>query len=363
MFANVYQGKRVLVTGHTGFKGSWLTAWLLELGAEVTGFAIDVPTEPSNFSVLGLQARIDHRIGDVRELSALQTIFDEFKPQIVFHLAAQSLVRRSYQDPHATFSTNAVGTLNILECLRQAPGVEAAVIITSDKAYRNLEWQWGYRENDVLGGDDPYSASKGCAELISHSYIKSFLGAVDMPNVATTRAGNVIGGGDWAEDRIVPDCMRAWSEKNTLTIRNPAATRPWQHVLEPVSGYLWLGAQLCVKNKKVCGEAFNFGPDALTNHSVETLIQCLAKDWPGAKWHSETTGDQHPEAGLLKLSCDKALANLNWHAVLNFDETVAFTSDWYQYFYNKTKSEMYPFAQQQIRDYSSLAEQRGLAWT
>ena len=259
MFGHVYAGRRVLVTGHTGFKGSWLTAWLLGLGAEVAGFSDGVPTSPAHFDVIGLADRIRDYRGDVRDRKALVAVMQEFQPEIVFHLAAQALVRASYEDPAATFEINAMGTLNILEAVRVTPSVQAVVSITSDKAYRNDEWVWGYRETDHLGGYDPYSASKGCAEIIAHSYFKSFFSGEGTPSCATTRAGNVIGGGDWAADRIVPDCARAWSAGKPVEIRSPYATRPWQHVLEPLSGISgWGGVQLwaflrCQPDRGGCG--------------------------------------------------------------------------------------------------------------
>ena len=275
MFGHVYTGRRVFVTGHTGFKGSWLTAWLLRLGAEVAGFSDGVPTTPSHYDVLGLADSILDRRGDVRDRAGLGKAMRDFRPEIVFHLAAQPLVRAAYADPAATIETNALGTLNLLEAVRATPSVQAVVCITSDKAYRNDEQVWGYRENDHLGGADPYSASKGCAEIIAHSYFASFFGT--GPRCATTRAGNVIGGGDWAADRIVPDCARAWFAGEAAEIRSPAATRPWQHVLEPLSGYLLLGARLFASPAEdgeagrrgffagfpLAGEAFNFGPSAM----------------------------------------------------------------------------------------------------
>jgi CDP-glucose 4,6-dehydratase len=244
MFANTYENRRVLVTGHTGFKGSWLCSWLLELGAQVAGFSLNVPTVPSNFEAIRLRERLAHFEGDIRDRNALFRVVQAFKPEMIFHLAAQSLVRLSFGDPILTFETNTLGTLNVLECLRQSAQPLAGVIITSDKCYQNQEWTWGYRENDILGGDDPYSASKACAELIFRAYDRSYYQKESKLRVATTRAGNVVGGGDWAPDRIVPDCVRAWSRGQPILIRHPHATRPWQHVLEPLSGYLWLGARL-----------------------------------------------------------------------------------------------------------------------
>ena len=271
MFDNIYKGKRVLITGHTGFKGSWLCSWLLDLGATIAGYSVDVPTEPSHFQALGLSDRIEHFQGDVRNKSSLKKTIGKFCPDIIFHLAAQSLVRKSYEDPVLTFETNSLGTLNLLDCLRDQPSVIATVIITSDKCYENVEWLWGYRENDRLGGKDPYSSSKACAELITKVYMESFF-KEKGPNIATTRAGNVIGGGDWAIDRLVPDCVRAWSKKEEVVIRNPKATRPWQHVLEPLSGYLAVGQKLLQGNSAVRNQSYNFGPTAKVNQSVGDLI-------------------------------------------------------------------------------------------
>jgi CDP-glucose 4,6-dehydratase len=361
MFDQAYRGRRVLVTGHTGFKGSWLTFWLLRLGAQVAGFAVDVPSTPSNFDVLALKERIRHYQGDIRDRAALGRAMDEFQPEIVFHLAAQALVRQSYAEPAATFETNTFGTLNLLECLRVRPGVQAAVLITSDKAYRNAEWCWGYREEDALGGKDPYSGSKGAAELIAYSYYHSFLkdGGTRM---ATTRAGNVVGGGDWALDRIVPDCIRAWARNEPVMLRNPSATRPWQHVLEPLSGYLALGARLCTRSDGVNGESFNFGPDANVNQTVSQLLQAMSMRWPGRRWEAlpGNAAAAH-EATLLKLCCDKALHVLGWHAALDFEETVAFTADWYRAYYGR-EQDMHEFTSNQIDRYCEQAGHRGLAW-
>lgn len=361
MFDNVYERKKVLITGHTGFKGSWLCAWLLQLGADVCGFSVTIPTNPSNFEILGLKERIQHIEGDIRNRTQLLHAVQDFQPDIVFHLAAQSLVRRSYNDPITTFETNVLGTMNMLECTRQCPSIQAGVIITSDKCYRNVEWMWGYRENDILGGVDPYSASKGCAELIIYSYINSFFW--DGPRVASARAGNVIGGGDWAEDRIVPDTVRAWSKGKSVIIRNPNATRPWQHVLEPLSGYLWLGAKLWEKYAVAMGEAFNFGPEALVNQSVVQVLSSMAKHWPGAAWKIDQTDvTNQKESALLKLCCDKALNLLNWKAILSFEETTAMTIKWYQTYYGQGKDRILNLTERQIEEYSSRAGAEGLPW-
>ncbi len=363
MFSDVFQGRRVLVTGHTGFKGSWLTSWLLRLGADVAGYSIDVPTVPSNFDVQKLGGRVrDHR-GDIRQRARLAEVLDEFQPEIVLHLAAQALVRRSYTDPALTFETNTLGTLNVLECIRTRPSIRAAVVITSDKCYRNVEWVWGYRESDALGGEDPYSGSKAAAELIAYSYMKSYFGTEGGTAVATARAGNVIGGGDWAADRIIPDCVRAWSRGEEVVLRHPSATRPWQHVLEPLSGYLALASRLWARDPVVAGQSYNFGPPSSVNESVAALIELIGESWPAARWRvDEAAREAHREATLLRLSCDLALADLDWKAVLSFRETVAFTSDWYRHFADNGPKPMFGFAERQIDDYCGLAKERGLLW-
>jgi CDP-glucose 4,6-dehydratase len=363
VFDNLYNGKRVLVTGHTGFKGSWLSTWLLSLGASVTGYSLDIPTNPSNFQVLNLVNKLEHVTGDVKDFNHLKQVFDDCSPDIVFHLAAQAITRLSYEIPQDTFNTNLVGTVNILECIRQSKTVKAAVIITSDKCYQNVEWLWGYRENDRLGGDDPYSASKACVEIASNSYIKSFFSEDDSPNITTARAGNVIGGGDWAVDRIVPDYMRSFFQDKRLEIRNPLATRPWQHVLEPLSGYLWLGANLLDRNKRAIGEPFNFGPLSGVNRTVEELLSEFTKTLKSGKWYVSKGGDdEKKESTLLHLNCEKALSYLNWHAVLSFEETVKMTSEWYENYYNSADKDMCDFTTKQIDAYRCLAQRRGLIW-
>ena len=360
-FADVYRGRRVLVTGHTGFKGSWLALWLLHLGAEVAGFSDDLPSMPANFELLGLEKHLNHYRGDIRDRARLAEVIDEFQPEMVFHLAAQALVRRSYVDPIATFETNTMGMVNLLECVRTRPWIETAVLITSDKAYRNDEWCWGYRETDALGGHDPYSGSKSCADLVAQSYYHSFLRHTPT-RVAITRAGNVIGGGDWAADRIVSDCIRAWSNGESVAVRSPLATRPWQHVLEPLSGYLWLGARMWHKAAGLNGEAFNFGPDAHVNQTVTELLNAMAMSWAGVQWHVPEGFEQGGhEAKLLKLSCDKVLFHLNWRAVLQFPETVAFTIDWYRTWHDG-QQDIYSFTVGQIDSYCHFAQARQEAW-
>jgi CDP-glucose 4,6-dehydratase len=320
-----------------------------------------VPTSPSNFDLLDLEHRLRHYVGDIRDRTRLAEVIDEFRPEMVFHLAAQSLVRRSYADPVTTFETNTMGMVNLLECVRTRPWIEVAVLITSDKAYRNDEWCWGYRETDALGGHDPYSGSKSCADLVAHSYYHSFLSHTPT-RVATTRAGNVIGGGDWADDRIVPDSVRAWSKGAPVAVRSPGATRPWQHVLEPLSGYLRLGSRLWERCDGLNGEPFNFGPDAHVNQTVAELLDAMGARWPGVQWNVPEGSDRGGrEATLLKLSCDKALFHLSWRAVLEFPETVAFTVDWYRTWHER-RQDMYTYTVGQIEQYSRLAAARGAAW-
>jgi CDP-glucose 4,6-dehydratase len=363
-FSGVYAGRKVLVTGHTGFKGSWLCQWLLFLGAKVAGYSLDIPSNPSMFEILNIRRKIYDIKGDVRDKQALMRVMKKFKPEIVFHLAAQAMVRRSYKDPTFTFETNVLGTMNVLECIRFCPSVQVGVIITSDKCYRNVEWLWGYRENDTLGGSDPYSASKACAELISYAYNCSYYADNGIPKIATTRAGNVIGGGDWAVDRIVPDCIQAWSKKRGVRIRNPKATRPWQHVLEPLSGYLWLGVRLLEKDSSLAGEAFNFGPNSANNPSVEELINSMAKYWPGVGWKDISQKTRKPrESTLLKLNCEKAFSLLGWRSVLSFQETIQMTAEWYKVYYEQQeKKSIYDLTMRQVDKYVALAKEKGLPW-
>lgn len=360
-FGDVYRGRRVLVTGHTGFKGSWLTLWLKHLGAEVAGFSSGVPTSPANFDLLDLGGQIKHYVGDIRDSVRLAQVIDEFRPEMVFHLAAQALVQSSYDDPVATFEINVMGMVNLLDCVRARPWIEVAVLITSDKAYRNVEWCWGYRETDALGGHDPYSGSKSCADLVAQSYFHSFL-CYTSTRVAITRAGNVIGGGDWAANRIVPDCIRAWSRGEPVAARNPQATRPWEHVLEPLSGYLCLGAGLWRKLDGLNGEAFNFGPPVHVNQTVLDLLHAMAVRWPEAQVKvPESSRPGGREATLLKLSCDKVLARLNWLAVLQFHETVALTVDWYRA-WHEGRHDLPAYTIAQIEYYCQLAHRKGGGW-
>lgn len=365
MFNNIYNNKKVLITGHTGFKGAWLTMWLLKLGAKIIGISKDIPTNPSMFEELQLASRITHYQEDIRNLSKITEIVLNEQPDFLFHLAAQPIVSTSYSNPIETISTNVLGTANILESLKVSNHVCTVIIITSDKAYDNVEQVWGYKENDKMGGRDIYSGSKGAAELIIKSYYYSFFkNSGSNIKLAIGRAGNVIGGGDWAKDRIVVDCMEAWSKRETVEVRSPEATRPWQHVLEPLSGYLNLGANLYT-NRSLHGEAFNFGPRAEQNQTVKQLLKDLSKYWYFENVNDAfTITDNIPfhEAGLLKLNCDKALFYLKWQANLVYEDTIRFTSEWYYDFYKGEKN-MLDKTLEQISEYEDMAQNKGLKWT
>jgi CDP-glucose 4,6-dehydratase len=326
-----YAGRRVLVTGHTGFKGSWLCRWLERLGATVAGYSLAPASSPNHHQLLSPTFR--QWLADVRDLAALTAACAEFQPEIVFHLAAQPLVRQSYREPVETFATNVMGTANVLEACRQTDSVRAAVIVTTDKCYRNHEWAWPYRENDELGGHDPYSASKACAELVSSSYRDSFLRERGVL-VATARAGNVIGGGDWADDRLIPDLVRAAVADEPLIVRNPQATRPWQHVLEPLAGYLLLGGGL-LEGRSDLAEAWNFGPDTAANLSVGEMVARMVPHWPAVRCESPTMTGQPHEASLLMLDSTKARQLLGWQSRWDVDATLARTADWYRTYYER----------------------------
>ncbi len=364
MFGNIYQGKKVLVTGNTGFKGSWLTCWLVKLGAEVVGVSKDVPSNPSMYDDLQLNKTINHHNGDIRDRIALSGIINDEKPDIIFHLAAQAIVSESYNDPIETITSNVLGTMNLMDILRDVDWQCSAVLITSDKSYDNVEWLWGYKETDVLGGKDIYSGSKGAADLIIKSYYHSFFHDKNHPvRIAVGRAGNVIGGGDWAKDRIIVDTVKAWSKQKSVEIRCPKATRPWQHVLEPLSGYLALGQNLMLSGSSD-GEAFNFGPRAEQNRTVLELLSTMASSWtadiPNIPY--KVTDDlPFKEAGLLKLNCDKALFELKWDATLDYIQTVKMTSDWYSAYYTKEVN-MFDLSLKQIDEYEHVAIARGSSW-
>jgi len=360
IFLKLFNEKSVLVTGHTGFKGSWLSAWLVQLGAKVTGISDRIPTEPSHYELIKKNIAKDLRI-DIKDPEVVFEILNNLQPDYVFHLAAQPIVLESYNDPLNTFTTNVLGTANILDAMRRSNHECTAVMVTSDKCYENVEWTYGYRETDRLGGKDPYSGSKGAAELVIRSYVESFFKHPESNvRLAIGRAGNVIGGGDWAPYRIIPDCVRAWSENKKPEIRSPFSTRPWQHVLEPLSGYISLGIALS-KNKNLNGEAFNFGPPSHQNHTVKALVDEIATCWAGAEWLDKSQENTAPpEAGLLKLNCDKALHSFGWQATLNFKETAKWTGEWYKTFYENGSEAANLKTQNQIKDYIAIATKRNI---
>jgi CDP-glucose 4,6-dehydratase len=365
MFSNTFKNKKVLITGNTGFKGSWLSAWLIGLEADVYGISKDIPTNPSMFDVLNLKDKITHFNEDVRDYATIKGVIKKIKPDFLFHMAAQPIVVTSYRDPVDTISTNVMGTTNILEALREINHKCTAVIITSDKCYDNVEWIWGYKETDNLGGKDIYSSSKAAAEIIFKSYYHSYFKNSKKSNVRviTVRAGNVIGGGDWADYRIVPDCVKAWIEGRSVEIRSPKATRPWQHVLEPLSGYLSVAVAL---NEDILlnGESFNFGPHAEYSKTVSELLEDLSKYWQldqAPSYLSKKTSDFH-EAGLLKLNCDKALFHLKWLPTLDYNKLIEFTSKWYFNFYN-SEVNMLEYTLKQIKEYQNIAVSKGIEWT
>lgn len=359
MFADIYRNKRVLVTGHTGFKGAWLSEWLLSLGANVAGYALAPSTEPALFNIMGLESRMHHTLGDVRDGDSLKALFASFRPEVVFHLAAQPLVRLSYQDPVGTWSTNVLGTVQVLEAVRATSSVQACVVVTSDKCYENREWPWGYRENEAMGGHDPYSASKGATELVVASYRRSFF-AEGTCHLASGRAGNVIGGGDWSKDRIVTDFVSSIIANKTLYLRNPHATRPWQHVLEPLSGYLHLGMCLLSERATSFAEGWNFGPSEESVIEVQELAHLLVDHWGQGKVEADSSGLHPHEAGLLKLDCGKARHAMGWHGVWDVSTTVANVVDWYRtHAQNGNVAEL---TRIQIGKYCADASRQGLPW-
>lgn len=362
-FNNIFKGKKVLITGNTGFKGSWLSAWLLELGADVYGYSLGIPTNPSMYETIGLDKKIKQHFGDIRNKDEFCAYVQDVKPNFLIHLAAQALVLTSYKEPLDTITTNVTGTAVVCEAIRSITWKCTCILITSDKAYDNVEWIWGYRETDRLGGKDIYSGSKGAAELVIKSYWHSFIKNMENIRFGVTRAGNVIGGGDWAKDRIIVDCVKSFSEGNTVEIRSPRATRPWQHVLEPLSGYLTL-AWLLAEGKCENGEAYNFGPRAEQTKTVFELVQDLAEKW-GLDRNSaaKITGDvPFHEATLLKLNCDKALAYLHWHSTLHCEECVSFIAEWYRAFYIEKNNDMYSLTTRQIKEYVENAKNQKLEW-
>lgn len=364
MFGDAYRGKSVWLSGHTGFKGAWLATWLLQLGARVHGFALEPHTTPSLFEQLGLASELTHEIGDVRDAAAVTRSIDAAAADFVFHLAAQPLVRLSYDQPVETYDVNVMGTIHVLEALRRTARSCAAVFITTDKCYENREWLHSYREEDPLGGYDPYSSSKAAAEIAIAAYRRSFFGSHPV-KVASARAGNVVGGGDWALDRIVPDSIRALQRGEAIPVRNKQSTRPWQHVLEPLSGYLSLGAQLKQADADQLCSAFNFGPALTSNRSVSDLVQELLEHWPG-EWADRSDPNAVHEATLLNLATDKAFHLLGWSPVLSFRDTIAKTAAWYRSAHqssDKGAGELLRLTQAQIEEYECHASGMGLSWT
>jgi len=348
-----WRGKRVFLTGHTGFKGGWLALWLADMGAEVHGYALTPPTEPNLFSVANLQDRlVGSTIADIRDATALAQAMQAAKPDIVLHLAAQPLVRYSYVAPVETYAVNVMGTVNLLEAVRQTPSVKAVVNVTTDKCYENREWVWPYRENEAMGGFDPYSSSKACSELVTAAYRRSYLEPADV-HLASGRAGNVIGGGDWALDRLVPDFLRALDAGQTLAIRSPLATRPWQHVLEPLAGYLMLAERLFIEGLDFA-EAWNFGPEEADAKPVQWIVEYLCGQVPGAAWQCDAAPQPH-EANMLKLDSSKAKAQLGWRPRWSLQTALGMTLAWHQAW--KQGSDMAAVSVQQIQEYESAARQ------
>lgn len=360
-FGGAYAGRRVLLTGHTGFKGSWLALWLQELGADVHGYSLAPPTQPSHFDLLAL--RMHSEIGDIRDGERLRRFTADVKPEIVFHLAAQPLVRASYEQPIDTYTTNVIGTLNVYEACRAAGGVRAIVSITTDKVYENREWVWGYREADPLGGHDPYSASKACADLASTSYARSFwpasaYGKTHETLLCTARAGNVIGGGDWASDRLVPDLMRAAAANEEAVVRNPSSTRPWQHVLEPLSGYLLLGQRL-LEGRAELAQAWNFGPAMEGVLPVEAVVRALCEAWPSLRHRVERLPNAPHEARLLTLDCSLARSLLRWRPVWDGPPSFAHTAAWYRAHAERGEVR----SREQLAEYVAQARASDVVWT
>lgn len=360
MFKNIYKDKKVFITGDTGFKGSWLAIWLNSLGADVYGYALPPLREYDNYNVTSLMDDITHQDGDIRDFDAFYAFIQKVKPDIAFHMAAQSLVLPSYQKPRETYEVNLMGTVNFFEAVRLTESVKVAVNITSDKCYQNNEWVWGYREDDPMGGKDPYSSSKGCSELISRAYDSSFFNANNSSHIASARAGNVIGAGDWADYRIVPDFFRAVKTNKTLAIRNTHATRPWQHVLEPLSGYLQLASSLYINGEQYRG-GWNFGPNDNMHYSVGKLIETIKKYVPAGKYKLENRADKPHEANLLKLDISKAVKYLGWQPVLNFEKTVEFTAN--GYVSDLARNSSLSDRMETIKSYVEEAKRKKVKWT
>jgi len=362
LLSQAYAGKRVLVTGHTGFKGGWMCTWLHEMGAEVFGYALAPPTTPSMFELAQIEPLVDHHIADIRDERALRERIDAVRPDIIFHLAAQPIVRESYRNPLETVAVNVMGTANLLDAVRVIDRACAVVIVTSDKCYDNREWVWGYRETDPMGGHDPYSMSKGAAELVTDSWRNSFFsGADNAIDVASGRAGNVIGGGDWAVDRIVTDVVGALIAGKPIQLRNPLATRPWQHVLEPVSGYLWLGRQLLEPDGQRFAQGWNFGPSSKSVRPVRDLVALMIAAWGSGEMSVAESPSANKEALSLSLNCDKAQHLLPWHASWSIEQCVSATVDWYRAWSAGT-DDLALLTRRQIADYTASAAAQNVPW-
>ena len=353
----------MLVTGHTGFKGSWLSIWLHMLGARVTGYALPPDHEPSLFEHCELGRYVDDVVGDIRDVDELERVLRETRPALVFHLAAQPLVRRSYREPLDTLSTNVMGTAHVLEGMRGVDSIRGGVFVTSDKCYENREWNYAYRERDALGGWDPYSASKGAAEIVIASYRRSFFEQEGAPVIASARAGNVIGGGDWSEDRIIPDCARALATGYPLSVRHPTAVRPWQHVLEPLAGYLILGSQILRGNRAV-GDAWNFGPAPEDADSVAAVVEAFMDRWGTGEWIACSPAGEAAvhEAGTLRLDCTRAHCQLQWRPVYELTHAISETADWYREFYMGNRFNALEYSCRQIERYVDRAKAMGIPW-
>jgi CDP-glucose 4,6-dehydratase len=361
LFGGAFDGRRVFLTGHTGFKGSWLSYWLIAMGAQVTGYALEPPTDPNLFEALSLADRMDHVLGDVRDLPQLRDAMSAARPEVVLHLAAQPIVRRSYDEPVDTFAVNVLGTANLLEAVRATPSVRAVVNVTSDKCYENRETDHAYREMDPLGGYDPYSASKACSELVTAAYRRSFFGDASSAAIMTARAGNVIGGGDWAPDRLVPDCVRALSAGRSIIIRNPGALRPWQHVLEPTAGYLSLASRALADSDGIEG-AWNFGPLPGGDLTVGQVADAVVSEWGSGQWAPEPLGADAPhEARLLKLDVTKAVEDLGWRPVWCAADAVRRATSWYRDFY-AGEGDAATLVSAELDTYISDAVDAGVAW-
>ncbi len=359
IYKKYFKNKKVLITGHTGFKGSWLALWLKSLNAKVFGISKSIPTNPSHYNAVKLSNIIQSKFIDIKSFSKLNKIILQFQPDYIFHLAAQSLVKKSYGETLDTWNTNLIGTVNLLEVLKNYNKKKVTVVmITSDKSYKNLEIKRGYKEEDLLGGLDPYGASKSSAELAIKSYVKSFFSSKKKNiSIAVARAGNVIGGGDWSEDRLVPDCVKSWSRKKKVLIRKPNSTRPWQHVLEALNGYLILASKLKENRNKYHGQAFNFGPRNINNYKVIQVVREMKKNWNVIRWKVAHQNKKFFENNLLKLNSLKAEKKLKWRCILNFNETIFFTINWYKNFYSK-RNNSYNSSLSQIKLYEKLFNER-----